>query len=146
MDSPAALFALRWLVLDTFRQALASRVFWILLGLTALSTLFCLGVSVDGPGVQRDDWELVTDAGPLTGPNPNPGRMTLLFGAFRVPMHRDAHAQVRLLETIFGTYVAGGLGVLLTLVLTAGFLPEFLQPSSATVLLAKPVPRGLILT
>ena len=60
-------------------------------------------------------------------------------------MHRDAQAEVRLIQMVFATWIAGSIGVLLTLVWTAGFVPDFLQPSSAAVLLAKPVPRWLIL-
>ena len=41
--------------------------------------------------------------------------------------------------------VADNLGVLLALLWTAGFLPTFLEPQSATVLLAKPTPRWAIL-
>jgi hypothetical protein len=36
---------------------------------------------------------------------------------------------------------AGGAGLFLALVCTAGFLPSFLRPEAASVLLAKPVPR-----
>ena len=36
MDAPAVIYALRWLIHDTFRQTLTSRVFWILIGLSAL--------------------------------------------------------------------------------------------------------------
>ena len=43
-------------------------------------------------------------------------------------------------------WVAGGGGTLLALVWTAGFMPEFLQPASASVLLSKPVPRWALLT
>src|SRR5204862_4647919 len=82
---------------------------------------------------------------PMQGANPTPAHLNLLFGAFRLAIHRDAEAEVRLLQTIFATWVAGSAGVLLTLVWTAGFLPEFLQPSSASVLLAKPVPRWSLL-
>jgi ABC-type transport system involved in multi-copper enzyme maturation permease subunit len=147
MNSPEALYALYWLVLDTFRQTLHSRVFWIMLALTGVCTVFCLGVSIEGQGTVRSDWELIAgDGKALQGANPAPGHLNLLFGAFRIAMHRDAEAEVRLLQTIFATWVAGSVGVLLTLVWTAGFLPEFLQPSSAAVLLAKPVPRWLILS
>ena len=42
----------------------------------------------------------------------------------------------------FGSFgVADTFGILLTLIWTAGFLPTFLDPSAAAVLLAKPVPR-----
>jgi ABC-type transport system involved in multi-copper enzyme maturation permease subunit len=146
MNSPQALYAVYWLVLDTFRQTLHSRVFWIMLALSSICIVFCLGVSIEGVGTFRNDWDLLTASGkPLQGANPEPGHMNLLFGAFRLTMHRDAVAEVRLLETIFATWVAGSIGVLLTLVWTAGFIPDFLQPSSAAVLLAKPVPRWLIL-
>jgi ABC-type transport system involved in multi-copper enzyme maturation permease subunit len=147
MNSPQTLYALSWLVRDTFRQTLHSRVFWIMLALSAVCIVFCLGISIDGVGVQRDDWELVaSDGKPFTGSNPQPAHLNLLFGAFRVAMHRDAEAEVRLIQLIFATWIAGSIGVLLTLVWTAGFVPEFLQPTSAAVLLAKPVPRWLIMT
>jgi ABC-type transport system involved in multi-copper enzyme maturation permease subunit len=147
MNSPEALHALYRLIADTFRQTLHSRVFWIMAAISALSTVFCLGISFDGAGTFYDQWDLMSaDGKPLHGPNPAPAHMNLLFGAFRVAIHRDVEAEVRLLETIFATWVAGSIGVIMTLVWTAGFLPEFLQPSSASVLLAKPVPRWLILS
>src|SRR5262249_52015854 len=42
-------------------------------------------------------------------------------------------------------WVADWAGLLLALVWTAGFLPSFLEPASVSVLLAKPVPRWLVL-
>ena len=42
------IYATRWLIRDTFRQALATRVFWVMLALTVLCVVFCLGVSVEG--------------------------------------------------------------------------------------------------
>jgi ABC-type transport system involved in multi-copper enzyme maturation permease subunit len=147
MNSPETLHALYWLVCDTFRQTLHSRVFWIMLALSGVCIVFCLGISIDSGGIWRDDWELVASNGkPFVGSDPNPAHLNLLFGAFRLAMHRDAEAEVRLIQMIFATWIAGSAGVLLTLVWTAGFLPEFLQPSSAAVLLAKPVPRWLIMT
>ena len=44
MTLPAALFAVRWLVRDTFRQAPASGVFWLMLGVTGICTAVCLSV------------------------------------------------------------------------------------------------------
>ena len=50
------------------------------------------------------------------------------------------------LELVLAAGVADTLGLLLTLVWTAGFLPGFLDPRAVAVLLAKPVPRwGLLL-
>ena len=45
---PMAIRTVRWMVRDTFRQSLASKLFWVMLGLTAFCSVFCLGVSVSG--------------------------------------------------------------------------------------------------
>jgi ABC-type transport system involved in multi-copper enzyme maturation permease subunit len=50
-----------------------------------------------------------------------------------------------MLQALLATWVAGSAGLLLALVWTAGFVPETLQPSAASVLFAKPVPRGAVL-
>ncbi|HEY1191129.1 MAG TPA: ABC transporter permease subunit [Gemmata sp.] len=54
---PAAIRTARWMVRDTFRQSLASKLFWVMLGLTAVCTLFCLSVSITGdePGPRHPD-------------------------------------------------------------------------------------------
>lgn len=147
MNSSNIIYALRWLVRDTFRQALASKVFWIMLAISGLATVFCLGVSIEGGERLRDEGELVSPKTkqPLTGPNPEPGSMKLLFGAFKVQLFRDGESEIHMIQVFLGTWVAGVVGLLLTLVWTAGFLPDFLQPSAASVLLAKPAPRWLFL-
>ena len=48
MSGPAFLYVTRWLIRDTFRQALASRIFWIMLAVSALCILFCLGIHIEG--------------------------------------------------------------------------------------------------
>jgi ABC-type transport system involved in multi-copper enzyme maturation permease subunit len=149
MNGPQFIYAVRWLVRDTFRQAMASRVFWIMLGVSLLCIVFCLGVSVDGGlGPRRpDDTELYTrDNKPFTGDNnPYPARLTLLFGLMRFEVPRDRETGVHLLQVILASWVAGSAGLLLALVWTAGFVPEFLQPGAAAVLFAKPVPRWALL-
>ena len=54
---PLAIRTARWMVRDTFRQSLASKLFWVMLGLTAVCALFCLGVSISGdaPGPKHPD-------------------------------------------------------------------------------------------
>src|SRR5262249_23044651 len=49
------------------------------------------------------------------------------------------------LQLLLAGGVADAAGLLLALVWTAGFLPTFLEPASASVLLAKPVPRWSLL-
>jgi len=145
MDAPAVLYALRWLIHDTFRQALTSRVFWILLGLSAMCIVFCLGVNIRG-GAQRDVNELITPKGELIGESKSPiGRVTLLYGAFTYTFTRSADEQVQFLLNAFASWVAGVAGLLIALIFTAGFVPDSLQPSAASVLLAKPTPRWLFL-
>ena len=73
------------------------------------------------------------------------GEITFLFGAVRVPWvkyHEDATGWLRL---VLADFVAGTLGLLLTLIWTGAFLPAFLDPASVSVLLAKPVPRWSLL-
>ena len=50
MNLPAAILVIRWLVWDTFRQSLSSRLFWLMLGISFLTVVFCLGTTtVDLP-------------------------------------------------------------------------------------------------
>ena len=71
--------------------------------------------------------------------------MTLAFGAVCIPLARERIDAVRFLELLLAGGVAGTLGLLLALVWTAGFVPTFLEPSAASVLLAKPVARWQLL-
>jgi ABC-type transport system involved in multi-copper enzyme maturation permease subunit len=146
MDAPTILYALRWLIYDTFRQALTGRVFWIMLGLSGLCIFFCLGVSVEG-GAEREGKELFhPDSDKVVRPGEDTGKVSLFFGTFNYPMRRTADQEVQFLLDFLASWVAGGLGILMALVWTSGFVPDALQPSAASVLLAKPVPRGLFLT
>lgn len=149
MNVPAFVFVLRWLIWDTFRQALAARTFWLMTCVSAVCVLLCLSIRIEGGDPLKPAGEIelsdpVTGK-PLTGRNPLPGSMSVLFGAFRVFLFRDGEAQVRFLQTFLGLLVAGTLGTLAVLVWTAGFVPAFIEPSAATVLLAKPMPRWLLL-
>jgi ABC-type transport system involved in multi-copper enzyme maturation permease subunit len=143
MDAPAVLYALRWMIHDTFRQTITSRVFWILLGLSALCIVFCLGVGIEG-GAVREGHELFgPDNKPLVGQKT--GRLTLLFGLFPLDTTREPEREVNLLYTVFGSWFGGPVGVLVALIFAAGFVPESLQPANASVLLSKPAPRWLVL-
>jgi ABC-type transport system involved in multi-copper enzyme maturation permease subunit len=73
------------------------------------------------------------------------GRMTLAFGAISFPVSRERRDAVGFLELVLAWGFAGTLGLLLALVWTAGFVPSFLEPSAASVLLAKPVTRAQLL-
>jgi ABC-type transport system involved in multi-copper enzyme maturation permease subunit len=137
MTSPQVVYAIRWLIRDTLRQSLASRLFWVLLFVSGVAIVFCLGVGIQGGESLRDPDDIV-----LRSPH---GRMSLGFGAFHVALFRDGEAQVRFLQLLLAEWIAGAAGILLVLMWTAGFVPAFLEPSAGTVLMAKPVPRWLLL-
>jgi hypothetical protein len=126
MTAPAAWLAVGWLVRDTFRQALASGVFWLALAVTAVSAGLCLTATwpaEEGPGARLD----------------------LAFGAWQVPLDGGRAHAVRTVEVHLAGWVADAAGLLLALLWTAGFLPSFLEEHAVAVLLAKPVPRwGLL--
>jgi hypothetical protein len=137
------------LVVDTFRQAVASRLMILAFGLAGLAVLACLSVRVQGPRSLQIPGEIELmrpDKQPLTGPDPNLGRMTIGFGLVSVPNFRDIESEVGFLQALIARWAAGVAGTLLLLASTAGFLPEFLKPGAASILLAKPVPRWTLLT
>jgi hypothetical protein len=156
MNLSAAIYAIRWLVRDTFRQARSSGISWVMLTVSGLCILFCLSVHINAPLSLRhgdESPEFVPANSPLADParaaaqgvDVAGGEMTLAFGAVRLPLGRDARDGVRFLQLVLAGGVADALGVLLALVWTAGFLPTFLAPGAASVLLAKPVPRWSLL-
>src|SRR5437764_3407911 len=109
MTLPATIFALRWLVWDTFRQSLAARTFWLLLALSCVCIVFCLGVGIRGKGVVRPAGEVELFGGddqPFTGLNPGSGQLTLGFGLLRVGLFRDAHSAAHFLQALLGRWVA----------------------------------------
>lgn len=146
-----------WLVRDTFQQSLASGIFWILLGISVLCIVVCASIGVSGdvalayPGenpdfLPRNDPELKdTKKVAESGVAVIAGELTLAWGSISVPLPRDAHNAVHFVQLILAGGVADTLGLLLTLIWTAGFLPGFLDPRSVSVLLAKPPPRWSLL-
>lgn len=152
MNRDTLLWALCWLAVDTFRQARASGIFWLMLAISGVCIAVCLSVSVvdaeklGEPGEPREflprkDGEGKEDPSVARVR----GQLHIGFGAIKVDLGRDAHDAVRYFQLLLAGVVADAPGILLMLVWTAGFLPTFLEPSAATVLLAKPVPRwGLL--
>ena len=146
-----------WLIRDTFRQSLASGIFWVLLGISLVSIMVCLSAGVDNAAALNEPGEN-PDFLPRTDPDAQDparvarsgvkvvsGEVTLAFGLLKVPLARDARSSIHFLQLILAAGVADTLGMLLTLVWTAGFVPGFLDPRSVTVLLAKPASRSCLL-
>jgi ABC-type transport system involved in multi-copper enzyme maturation permease subunit len=173
VDVRRTLGCLKQLIQDTFRQSLASGICWMMLAVTAICAAFCLSVDVSGDVSLHSDSEpvfflpepeaqaVVSSAGatrevrpPLPtdpaaarreGVETISGRMTLGFGVVSFPVSRERSDAVHFMQLILASGIAGTCGLLLTLVWTAGFIPTFLEPSAASVLLAKPIPRWQLL-
>lgn len=151
---PAALRTVRWMVRDTFRQSLASKLFWVMLSITLLCSLFCLSISVTGDDEPpRHPFQLplymnkkfVDQKVVKEGIRVPHGEVTLGFGLFKFDITKNRSDSVRLIQLWMAGILADTAGVLLALLWTAGFLPTFLEPQSVTVLLAKPAPRWSLL-
>lgn len=156
MNLSFTIYAFRWLVRDTFRQARSSGLFWLMLAVSGLCILVCLSVGVTrttplhragepAEFLPRGDRQADPAIAAKAGVEVVSGELTLAFGAFRVQLGRDADDAIRFLQLLLAGAIADTLGILLALVWTAGFLPAFLEPGAAIVLLAKPLPRwGLL--
>jgi hypothetical protein len=157
MTLTATLRTFAWLARDTFRQARSGGILWILLAISALATVVCASASIVGevplaaPGenpdfLPRSDQD-ASDPAKLksSGVVVASGHLQLAFGMIKIPLNRDSHSAVHFLELVLAGGVADTLGLLLTLVWTAGFLPHFLDTRAITVLLAKPTSRWLLL-
>ncbi|MBA4192301.1 MAG: transcriptional regulator [Planctomycetaceae bacterium] len=150
---PVAIRTIRWMVRDTFRQSLASKLFWVMLGMTAFCTVFCLGMTVDTPGERERHPHEIRDLLPK-GADPKAreegipeagGKMTLGFGLFELDVPRFRADAVKFFQLRLAGILADTAGVLLALLWTGGFLPTFLDPQAITVLLAKPAARWSLL-
>jgi hypothetical protein len=94
MNLPAALLAIRWLIWDTFRQSIASRIFQVMLAVTVLCVFLCLSTSTTrlpikpvGTPAERIS---ATQAKKIKGqkyPGVDviDGEFTICFGAVRIP-------------------------------------------------------------
>ncbi len=158
MTMPELIRTVRWMVRDTLKQSISTKLFWVMVAAAAVATLVCLSVSVTGdtpalaepwdhPGMlpKGEADKIGRDNLKLDGVREITGEMTLGFGAFQVAVGRNREDSVKQLQLVLVALVADTAGVLLALLWTAGFLPTFLEPQAATVLLAKPAPRWAIL-
>ena len=148
----------KWMAADTARQAVATKLFWVMLAAAGTATLVCLSVTVAGdPPPVSAEWDFpgllpqseADKAGPTrvadSGARVIGGDMTLGFGLIHVPVGRNREDSVRQVELFLVGAAADTAGMLLAILWTAGFLPQFLDPQAASVLLAKPAPRRLLL-
>jgi ABC-type transport system involved in multi-copper enzyme maturation permease subunit len=159
MTLPNFLYALRWLIRDTFRQAIASGMMVVMLTVTGVCILFCASVSIEGgkkPVVGPNEHIPYVPAGspeserlkhvsPTNVVVSGDGVLSFAFGAIRIPFPGFGDEMLHYIELLLAGAVADTFGILLALIWTAGFLPTFLEPSVSAVLLSKPLPRWALL-
>jgi len=152
-----AIRTIRWMVRDTFRQSISTKLFWVMLGITAVCSLFAASLRITGDistyeGVAytlpKDEADKVGGAAKVIddGVQIKNGELSLGFGVIRTKLAKSKDDAVKFVQVWLAGVVGDSLGVLLALLWTAGFLPTFLEPQSATVILAKSPPRWAILT
>lgn len=158
MTLPEVIRTVRWMVRDTIRQAVATKLFWVMLAAVAVAVGVCASLSVSGDTARHgadvpvpailpkgEAEKLGQDKVTADGVRTVGGTVSLGFGAVSAPLGRDREDAVRAIMLYLVAVVADTAGVLLALLWTAGFLPTFLEPQAATVLLAKPAPRWAVL-
>jgi ABC-type transport system involved in multi-copper enzyme maturation permease subunit len=113
------------LVADSFRQALDRKLFWVLVVITLLVTLFMLSVGFEGE------------------------QATLFFGLVQVDSGEYAPltllGRTRLAGLIvYGAMdlVLGWVGITLVVIATAGTFPALMEPGAIDVVLSKPISRS----
>jgi ABC-type transport system involved in multi-copper enzyme maturation permease subunit len=153
---PATIRTLRWMVRDTFRQSLSSKLFWVMLGVTLVCTVFCASIRISGVPSRSEGEALYTvtpeeaarigdDNLKKSGVAVKNGEISYGFGAVKSPVGKTREDSVRFIQVWLAGIVADSLGLMLALIWTAGFLPTFLEPHAVTVLLAKPASRWSII-
>lgn len=115
--------AIAAVIRDVFRQAWATGLTATLLAVSAVAAVVCLTT------------DFSFDAGGSTG------TLAVLFGSVHVIGGTTVAEGVRYLQFLLAGVVADTLGILIALIWTAGFLPTFLDPGNASVLIAKPPSR-----
>ena len=158
MNLPTVVRTVRWMIRDTFRQSISTKLFYVMIALIGVATLLCASVRVSGDVKPTQyDWEVPAlipkgeaekigmDKVKNDGVRVIDGELSFGFGLTKVPLGRTREDAVLFVQTWLAGWIADTAGILLALLWTAGFLPTFLEPQSATVLLAKPAPRWSIL-
>lgn len=151
MNLSSTIFVLRWLVRDTFRQSRSTGIYWFMLGVSTICIVVCLSMGVSNLPFKDPESGGRLPAGDKETTKNDPavdvidGEITFGFGAIRIHSSQYRDDAVRFVQWTLSGLVADTLGVLLALIWTAGFLPSFVNPSTAAVLLAKPIPRWTLL-
>jgi ABC-type transport system involved in multi-copper enzyme maturation permease subunit len=112
------------LVVDSLRESLDRKIFWVLIAITLLivAAMICVGFESDRVNFFFGLWDLETDhMDPLSG-----------LGRSRI---------VGLVVYLLMDMFLGWIGVILMIIATAGVFPAFMERGAIDVLLSKPMSR-----
>lgn len=123
------------LIIDSFRESVDRKIFWVIVAITLLVLLTMTSISfhADRVSLLFGAWELETG---VVDPDTGAGRYD---PATALGRRNIASVAVGIGDTLMGT-----LGIILSLIATAGFLPSFLERGAIDVVLSKPMPRPLL--
>ena len=112
-------------IVDSLRESLHRKIFWLLVALTVLMTLMMLSVGFQG------------------------GRVSFLFGLWSMesgvynPLSQvGATKLVGAVVHLFLSAILGWIGMILMIVATAGVFPGMMESGAIDVVLSKPISRA----
>ena len=118
------------IIVDSFREAKAKKLFWALLAISTLvaAAMACVGFDENG-------WSFFFGA--ITKADPS------VF--IEIPAADAAAAIMGALVSniLVGTYI-GWVGIVICLIGTAGMFPSLVEPGAVDVVVSKPLPRSLL--
>lgn len=121
------LMQMRALVVDSFREALEKKLFWIFAGLTILVALAMACVSITDEGVNVMFGALVVETTEMAPSSPM-GRA--LIGA--------------ILTQLIGRWYIGLIGIILSLVATCSVIPSLMERGAIDIAVSKPISRSTL--
>ncbi|MCB9855724.1 MAG: ABC transporter permease subunit [Phycisphaerales bacterium] len=118
---------IRALIVDSFREALDKKLFWIFAGLTLLLSLAMASVSISDSGV------------------------SMFFGAVPIeslqiaPSTPEGRAIIgAILTQLIGRWYIGFVGIILSIVATCGVIPSLMERGAIDVAVSKPISRSTL--
>ncbi|MFQ5411786.1 MAG: ABC transporter permease [Phycisphaerae bacterium] len=115
------------LIVDCFREALDRKLFWVMVGISALiaATMACISFDETGVSVLFGKWHMTSDL--LNTRNP------------KAPAYVGS-----ILTRYIGDLYIGWIGIIFALIATAGIFPALMERGAVDVVLSKPMSRTLI--
>jgi ABC-type transport system involved in multi-copper enzyme maturation permease subunit len=136
---------------DSFREALASRVLWILIFVTSVVLALLAPLGIKEQALSADVPEASESEESADDERPNPKERTGIafsyLGWSTDPQPATRAQTTQLIEFIVAKiidYFVGTLGVFVAILVTSPIIPQIFEPGAIDLLLSKPVSRSLL--